>query len=127
MKKGILLLGILCLHWGSHANELWMSNDSPFLLRAQLYGSGDTYAEQTVAPGTQWHWNDDKTMSGPATDPNTGASMYTVIWYCLKSGQAYGTNTNVAAGSWVFAQSSEGQKICPLPKKPSSNQRQKTS
>ncbi len=116
--RALWILGALVLHFGLYSNELWMTNDSPFPLRAQVYAAGELYEEQTVQPGTQWHWNDDHIFSGPANAPNTGASTYTVIWYCAKGNQqAYGTNTNVAAGSWVFAQSSEGQKICPATKK----------
>jgi hypothetical protein len=111
------LLGAFFLSFSLHANELWLTNDSPFPLQAQVYGAAGFYEQQTVAAGDQWHWSDDQLYSGPATDPNTGASSYTVIWYCAKGGLPYGTNTNIAAGSWVSAQSSEGQKICPLPKK----------
>ncbi len=123
--KASWILGALVLHLGLHSNELWMTNNSPFPLQAQLYGAAGFYEERTVAPGTQWHWNDDQAFSGPANAPNIGASTYTIIWYCAKGGQAYGTNTNVAAGSWVFAQSSEGQKICPLPKKALTSPNQK--
>ena len=124
MKMWQFILGALLCSWSLQGNELWLTNDSPFPLRAQVYGAVGFYEEQTVAAGAQWHWSDDQLYSGPATDPNTGASSYTVIWYCAKGGQPYGTNTNIAAGSWVSAQSSEGQKICPLPKKAPQKQTQ---
>ncbi len=125
MKTIIALLTVLCVQVGVDASELWMTNDSPFPLRAQVYGAGVMYEEQTVAPGTQWHWNNDTIPSGPASDPNTLTTAYTVIWYCAQGGAPYGTNTNMAAGSWVSAQSSSGQKICPIPKKPPANTMQR--
>ncbi|MBS0653892.1 MAG: hypothetical protein JSR39_10270 [Verrucomicrobia bacterium] len=115
--RALWILAALVVHLGLHGNELWMTNDSPFPLRAQVYGAAGFYEEQTVEPGTQWHWSDDQAFSGPANAPNTGASNYTVFWFCAKGGQPYGTNTNVIAGSWVFAQTSNGQQSCPLPKK----------
>lgn len=117
MKAFVLILAALLFPKMATAVELWMTNDSPFPLRAQVFGALGFYEEQTVAAGTQWHWNNDQQFSGPANDPNIQASTFTVIWYCAKGGQPYGTNTNVSPGSWVFAQNSDGQKICPLPKK----------
>ncbi|MBS0649645.1 MAG: hypothetical protein JSR93_00640 [Verrucomicrobia bacterium] len=111
-----LVLAALVFHAGIHSAELWMTNDSPFPLRARVYAASGVDEQQTVEAGTQWHWSNDQVFSGPANDPNTGASTYTVIWYCTNGGQ-YGTNTNVLPGSWVFAQNSDGIKSCPLPKK----------
>ncbi|MBI3236298.1 MAG: hypothetical protein HYZ48_01105 [Chlamydiales bacterium] len=116
-----ILLLLAFFSFGLHASELWVTNDSPFPLRAQIFGADVMYDEQTVAPGAQWHWSNDNVMQGPSSNPNMSTTPFTVIWYCARGGQPYGTNTNIAGGAWVSAQSSEGGKICPLPKKYNSN------
>ena len=109
----LLLKGLTALY----AGDLWVTNDSPFPLIAQVFGSAGTFGEKQLAAGEQWHWSDSKAVSGTSTDPNLSVTPYTVIWYCAKGGNAYGTNTNVGVGAWVRAQASDGAKICPLPKK----------
>jgi len=116
----ILSLFFLLVPFGMHAGDLWITNDSPFPLLAQVYGGDGVFDQQVVAAGAQWHWTDQQVISGPSTNPNQSVTPYTVIWYCSKGGQPYGTNTNVAVGSWVRAQTSVGQNICPLPKKKTS-------
>lgn len=100
----------------AYAGDLWVTNDSPFPLLAQVYGATGIFDEKVLAPGEQWHWSDKKPISGPSTDPNLSVTPYTVIWYCSKGGNPYGTNSNVPVGSWVRAQTAEGSKMCPLPK-----------
>lgn len=117
MKKlflGFLLLKVQAMLW---AGDLWVINDSPFQLIAQVYGSTGIFDQKQLVASEQWHWSDNKAVSGTSTDPDLSVTPYTVIWYCSKGGNAYGTNTNVAVGSWVRAQTADGAKICPLPKK----------
>ncbi|MBX3718294.1 MAG: hypothetical protein KF898_01440 [Parachlamydiales bacterium] len=115
--RAFWILATLVLHAGIHSDELWLLNNSPFPLRAQVvYGVAGILEEQTVPPQAQWHWSNDQAFSGPANDPNTGTSSYSVFWYCTNGGE-YGVNTNVIPGSWVFAQEANGSKSCPLPKK----------
>ncbi len=120
MPNDMRVIPVICLFFfcsGLQAGDLWVTNDSPFPLQAQVYGATGIFEEKVLAPGEQWHWSDQKAISGPSTDPDLSVTPYTVIWYCAKGGLPYGTNTNVAVGAWVSAQASEGPKMCPLPKK----------
>ena len=117
MRMILVVLAFFSFHLS--ANEIWVTNDTPFSLRAQIFGSDVMYAEQTVPPGGQWHWSNDKVMQGPSSNPNMSTTPFTVIWYCSIGGQPFGTSTNIASGAWVSARNSDGPKVCPLPKKPS--------
>jgi len=109
MKKFICAIGFFCLPLFS--NSVTLFNDSAFKLNATvLSATGDNQGTFTILPQHQLTWQD--SYSGGQAFSQT---PYTVIWYC-ENGKEFGIVTNVGAGAFVSANSSFGDRICPIPK-----------
>ncbi|MCP5492305.1 MAG: hypothetical protein H7A40_04615 [Chlamydiales bacterium] len=109
MKKFVWVLGFFCLPL--FCNSVTLFNDSAFKLQATvLSATGENQGTFTILPQHQLTWQD--SYSGGQSFSQT---PYTVIWYC-ENGKEFGIVTNVGAGAFVSANSSDGYRICPIPK-----------
>lgn len=93
------------------ANSINLFNDSPYTLQAALYdASGTLMGEFVLNPRNASVWSD---AQGDFGTDNQYAyqTPYSVNWKCM-GGRAYGTCTNVAAGTLVTAQSCGGDQEC---------------
>ncbi len=109
MKKFVLITGLFCLPL--FCNSVTLFNDSAFKLKATvLSATGDNQGTFTILPQHQLTWQD--SYSGGQSFSQT---PYTVVWYC-ENDKEFGIVTNVGAGAFVSANSSNGDRICPVPK-----------
>ena len=107
MKKLIVFL----LAVQGFCGSVTLFNDSPFRLKATiLSATGENLGVVFITPQHQITWQD--SFSGGQTFSQT---PYSVIWFC-EGEKEYGVVTNVATGAFVTANSSDGPRICPIPK-----------
>ncbi len=92
--------------------NLQIYNDSPYKLHATILSAdGQNLGAMEIIPQHQMDW---KSSYDNAT--TFSQTPYTVILRC-PNGKEYGIWTEVPTGATITAQGSEGDKICPLPKK----------
>ena len=108
MKKYILFLCSVPLFSAS----VWMYNDSPFPLNAQLIAAdGTDLGTATIFPQHEFKWQDSN-----QNVQTFSQTPFTVIWFC-KDGQEYGLTDQVQTGATVTAQGSVGRRYCRPEKK----------
>jgi hypothetical protein len=113
MKKfwGILVATFIVCQGASWANSVNLFNDSTYTLKAVIYdASGTLLGEFMLNPRDATEWSDNQMNFGTESN-SVSQTPYTVNWTCM-SGAAYGSCSNVAAGSVVTAQSCGGTQEC---------------
>ncbi|MBI5346176.1 MAG: hypothetical protein HZB76_03435 [Chlamydiae bacterium] len=111
----------LMLFWLSLANadSVKLLNDSPYELTAIVQGAnGMEIGQQTMQPGEQAEWVDDKPLQLDVPyDASVSLTPYTVVWKCPYQG-IFSICINVSPGSQVAATTCPGMHYCiPKPKK----------
>ena len=110
-------------------SSVYLYNDSPFLLKAQVVAAnGVEMGEKLLQPQQLSYLEDQIGTSDPVGTGNKGENKsfqnyknsltpYQVFWYCAKGdGSVYSTCTNVSAGATVMATSCSGPCYCKPPK-----------
>jgi hypothetical protein len=113
------LLFTVCLTsitYMSHADELRLVNDSPYVLYAQVQNSHGVVVGEVSVPASgesTWsNWNE------PFSDQfNYSQTPYNVNWYC-PDGTLYSACVEEAAAATVVANGCDGPHVCKSKTKP---------
>lgn len=112
---------------GNGFSSVYLYNDSPFILKAQVVAAnGVELGEKLLQPQQLSYMEDQIGSSDPVNIVDTTKSFqnyknsmtpYQVFWYCAKGdGNLYATCAGVAAGATVMASGCSGPCYCKPPK-----------
>jgi hypothetical protein len=107
----ILAAFFLVLQGMCFANSVNLFNDSMYTLKAVIYDANGTLMGEFILNARDAaEWSDQQMYFGTESQ-YAYQTPYSVNWMCMGGG-AYGSCTNVAAGSVVTAQSCGGVQQC---------------
>ncbi|HAZ15699.1 MAG: hypothetical protein A2Y28_03830 [Chlamydiae bacterium GWC2_50_10] len=107
--------------WAGSVN---LVNDTAYSLRAVVRGGDGTYlGEMVIQPEHSMRWTDTYGQVGYFGKGSIyherstrSQTPYEVRWYCLDGGD-FGISRTVSTGATSSASSSEGRRMCAIPKK----------
>ena len=112
MKSCIALLALLFMGVQCWGDSIRLFNDSPYSLKAVIYGVDGTMAGEVVLNARDASvWTNEYNEFGTDNDMAPSEAPYTVNWYCM-NGDAYGVCDNIGAGATVLAQGCQGAQEC---------------
>ena len=104
------------------AGSLNLVNDSPYTLRATIFGGDGTFlGEMVLKPEHSMRWTDTYGQVGHFGKGNVyeehstrSQTPYDVHWTCMKGGD-FSISLQVATGGMATARSGQGRRICTPP------------
>lgn len=96
----------------SYAGSVYLTNDSPYKLRAVVRANDGTFlGEVIVTPQSTNMWTDGFAGLPGGLQIQRSQTPYTVLWYCLE-GDPFSTAYPVTPGSTATAMGGQGARQC---------------
>ena len=119
MNKFCLFLLSFFISASAWAGTVHLINDSPYTLRAAIYGADGTFlGEMVLKPENSMRWTDTYGHVGYFGKGNVyeeqsrrSQTPYEVHWQCM-NGSDFSISTQISTGGTATARTGQGRRIC---------------